>query len=61
METYTVTAFDKGGHVVLDQHFTATNDNEAKKKGEQLLVDNNVLEQTHRCINSRGKLLLFHS
>ncbi|WP_416828661.1 YhzD family protein [Ectobacillus polymachus] len=61
MKTYTVTAFDKGGNILLNKQFTAASEIEAKTQGEQLLIDNNMMELTHRCISSSGKLLLFHS
>lgn len=60
MGVYKVTAFEPTGKKLLDETFEASNDLEAKTKGEQLLKENNAHEQTHRCISPDGKLLLFH-
>ncbi|MEH7355705.1 YhzD family protein [Neobacillus drentensis] len=61
MKTYKLTAFEANGEKLLDETFEAENDNAAKKQGEQLLLEKNLLEKTHRCISPSGKLLLFHS
>ncbi|MFJ5715040.1 YhzD family protein [Neobacillus sp. NPDC093127] len=61
MKTYKLTAFEENGEKILDEAFQAENDDSAKKQGEQLLSEKNLLERTHRCTSPSGKLLLFHS
>ncbi|MGG1677303.1 YhzD family protein [Neobacillus sp. NRS-1170] len=61
MKTYKLTAFEANGEKLLDEAFQADNDDAAKKHGEKLLSEKNLLEKTHRCISPSGKLLLFHS
>ncbi|MDN3015170.1 YhzD family protein [Paenibacillus sp. BSR1-1] len=61
MKTYKLTAFEANGEKLLDEAFQAENDDDAKKQGEKLLSEKNLLEKTHRCISPSGKLLLFHS
>ncbi|MFF2446272.1 YhzD family protein [Neobacillus sp. NPDC058068] len=61
MKTYKLTAFEANGEKILDESFQAEDDASAKKLGEQLLSEKNLLEHTHRCTSPGGKLLLFHS
>ncbi|WHY78890.1 YhzD family protein [Neobacillus sp. WH10] len=61
MKTYKLTAFEANGDKLLDETFEAENDDAAKKQGEQLLSEKDLLEKTHRCTSPSGKLLLFHS
>ncbi|MCM3767355.1 YhzD family protein [Neobacillus niacini] len=61
MKTYKLTAFEANGEKILDEAFQAENDEAAKKQGEHLLAEKNLLEKTHRCTSPAGKLLLFHS
>lgn len=60
MKTYFLTAFEKNGEKVLDETFTAPNDEDAKKDGTTLLIEKGYHEFTHRCVTSNGKLILFH-
>lgn len=60
IHTYTLTAFEKNGEKILDETFTASNDEEAKKTGATLLAENKYSTHTHRCVTSDGKLILFH-
>lgn len=60
MRTYTLTAFEKNGEKVLDETFTAENNEEAKIIGTTLLEERSYREYTHRCVTSNGKLILFH-
>lgn len=60
MRTYTLTVFEKSGEKILDDTFTAANDEEAKITGASRLVSNNFNTYTHRCVTSDGKLILFH-
>lgn len=61
MKTYKLTAFEANGEKLLDESFQAENDDAAKKLGEQILSEKNLVEKTHRCTSPNGKLLLFHS
>lgn len=60
MDTYILTAFDKTGKKLLDETFTAENQEKAKELGKQLLLESGNAERTHRCVSSDGRLLLFH-
>lgn len=61
MKTYKLTAFEANGEKILDKSFEAINDDAAKELGEKLLAEKNLIEKSHRCTSSSGKLLLFHS
>ncbi|WP_160724610.1 YhzD family protein [Bacillus sp. USDA818B3_A] len=61
MKTYKLTAFEANGEKILDESLQAENDEAAKKQGEQLLLEKQLLEKTHRLTSPAGKLLLFHS
>lgn len=58
--TYKLTAFDPNGHKLIDESFNANNEEEAKRQGEQLLKEKGLMDKTHRCTSSAGKLILFH-
>lgn len=61
MRTYVLTAFEQSGEKLMDKSFTATNDDEAKEKGELMLAEKGYSNHTHRCVSPEAKLLLFHS
>jgi hypothetical protein len=58
--TYKLTVFEPTGEKLLDESFTAENDDQAKKQGEKLLKEKSYENKTYRCISPLGKLLLFH-
>ncbi|WP_067730740.1 YhzD family protein [Oceanobacillus damuensis] len=60
MKTYALTAFDPSGEKLLDESFTAANDEEAKKVGKARLDEKGYTDHTHRCVNPEAKLVLFH-
>lgn len=60
MPVYTLTVFEKSGEKLMDENFEATNEKEAKRVGMELLTEKGFHEKTHRCVNSKGKLVLFH-
>ena len=60
MSEYMLTVFSKEGEKLLDETFTAANDEEAKELGNQKLAEKNYSEHTHRCVASSAKLVLFH-
>ncbi|MDA1476037.1 YhzD family protein [Bacillus changyiensis] len=59
METYYVTVFSPSGEALLNDHFEALNEKEAKEKGEHLLKEKQFSEHTHRIVNSSGKMIAF--
>ena len=61
MKMYKLTAFEANGQKIVDENLQAENDEAAKRQGEQLLSEKQLLEKTHRLTSSSGKLLLFHS
>ncbi|GER65817.1 hypothetical protein BpJC7_13020 [Weizmannia acidilactici] len=60
MGVYKLTAFEPTGEKILDEGFEATDDREAKEKGETLLKEKGAWDKTHRCTSPKGKLILFH-
>ncbi|MFC2947938.1 YhzD family protein [Virgibacillus sediminis] len=60
MRTYALTVFDQSGENLLNETFTAENDEEAKKVGQARLDEEGYSEYTHRCVNPEAKLILFH-
>ncbi|PPA72418.1 YhzD family protein [Jeotgalibacillus proteolyticus] len=61
MDIYKITAFDQQGQLLFEDSFSAAKDEEAKEIGKQKLEEHGLLDQTHRLVSPRGKLLLFHS
>ena len=61
MRTYKLTAFEQTGKMIIEETFTANNDDEAKEKGQEILKEKELLDKTHRLASPAGKLLLFHS
>lgn len=61
MRTYKLTAYEQTGKLITEETFTATTDDEAKEKGQVLLEEKELTNQTHRLASPAGKLLLFHS
>lgn len=61
MKVYKLTAYETKGKVIIDESLEATNDEEAKQKGQAMLAEKNLLETTHRLASPTGKLILFHS
>lgn len=59
-KTYKLTVFDASGEKLLDEAFTAENDQQAKELGQSLLNEKQYQDHTHRCTSSSGTLLLFH-
>ncbi|MGE7876417.1 YhzD family protein [Peribacillus muralis] len=57
---YKLTVFEPSGEKLLDESFTAENDEQAKELGQTLLNEKNYQDRTHRCISPAGQLLLFH-
>ncbi|MHA6251625.1 YhzD family protein [Oceanobacillus sp. CAU 1775] len=60
MRTYALTVFNQTGEKLLDEKFTAENNDEAKEIGQKMLAEHNYEEHTHRCVSPEAKLVLFH-
>ncbi|WP_405103326.1 YhzD family protein [Oceanobacillus sp. FSL H7-0719] len=60
MRNYALTVFAPNGEKLLDESFTAENDDAAKKIGEEKLAEHHYQEHTHRCVSPEAKLVLFH-
>ena len=61
MKTYVLTVFDKKGEKLLDEHFDAQDDNEAKSLGTKRLEEEGYSDHPHRCAASDARLILFKS
>jgi hypothetical protein len=61
VRTYKLTAYEQTGKLIMEETFTAENDEQAKDKGRALLEEKELVNQTHRLASPAGKLLLFHS
>ncbi|MDN7247340.1 YhzD family protein [Planococcus sp. 1R117A] len=61
MRTYKLTAYEQTGKLIIEETFTAENDEQAKDKGQAILEEKDLVNQTHRLASPAGKLLLFHS
>ncbi|WEG12046.1 YhzD family protein [Pullulanibacillus sp. KACC 23026] len=59
MFTYTLTAYEKDGTKLIDEVFEAENDELARYRGENKLIELGLSEKTSR-VTSRGKLIHFH-
>jgi len=60
VDTYYLTVFSKKGEKLMDETFEAENDEQAMELGTKRLEEENYEGHTHRCVNPRGKLVLFH-
>lgn len=60
LRNYVLTVFNPDGEKLLDESFTAENDDAAKKIGQDKLAEKGYSEHTHRCVNPEAKLILFH-
>ena len=60
MTNYRFTAFEKTGETLFDEVWTFENDEVAKIEGQKQIDEKGVGEKTHRLVNSKGKLILFH-
>lgn len=59
-KVYKLTVFEPSGEKLLDEAFTADNNEQAKELGTQILKEKNYLDHTHRCSSPMGSLVLFH-
>ncbi|TFD96954.1 YhzD family protein [Jeotgalibacillus salarius] len=61
MDIYKITAFSSKGELLLEDSFEAEDDKEAKTLGEKRLEEEGMLNNTHRVVSPRGKLVVFHT
>ena len=59
MKNYTLTVFSKTGEKLLDESFSAQNEEEAKGIGQKRLEEEGYSEHTHRCVAEDARLVLF--
>ena len=60
MTNYRFTAFEKTGETLFDEVWTFENDDIAKIEGLKQIEEKGVGDKTHRLVNPKGKLILFH-
>lgn len=60
MRSYSLTVFTSTGEKLLDEFFSAVNDEEAKKNGLSKLEEKQYTDHTYRCVSPDAKLILFH-
>ena len=60
MRSYSLTVFNSTGEKLLDESFSAVNDEEAKKVGLTKIEEKEYTEHTYRCVSPDAKLILFH-
>lgn len=60
LKDFTLTVFSKKGEKLLDETFSANDDDEAKTIGEKMLAEKDFSEHTHRCVTHDARLILFH-
>ena len=60
MKAYKFTAFEPTGELIIEETWNFENDEEAKRKGEDVIAEKGFSDKTHRLVNSSGKLVLFH-
>lgn len=60
MAEYALTVFSKAGENLLNETFTAKDDDEAKSLGQKRLDEEGYMEHPHRCVSPNARLVLFH-
>lgn len=59
MKSYFLTAFERSGEKVIDEEFSAQNNEEAKAWALRKLEEENYSDLPHRCVTSNAKLVSF--
>lgn len=59
MKHYNLTAFERTGAKVIDEEFTAQNDEEAKAYTLRKLDQEGFSDLPHRCVTDNAKLVSF--
>jgi len=60
MATFYLTAFNQKGEKLLNEVLNAETEKEALQLAEEILQEKELINTTHRCTTSTGKLILFH-
>lgn len=60
MKHYNLTAFERTGEKVIDEAFTAQNNEEAKAWTDRKLNEEGFSDLPHRCVTDNAKLVSFH-
>lgn len=60
MNEYVLTVFSKLGEKLIDEAFTAENNDAAKTIAKQRLAEESYQEFTHRLVTANASLILFH-
>ncbi|MBM7699588.1 YhzD family protein [Kurthia huakuii] len=60
MTTYRFTAFESSGESLFDEDWEFETDAIAKEQGAQKIEELGLAEKTHRLVNNKGKLIVFH-
>lgn len=61
MANFYFTAFEKTGEILFNEVWEFENEQQAKTEGEKRIAGLGVQDKTHRLVNSKGKIILFHS
>ena len=60
LKNYVLTVFERTGKTLLDETFSAQDDEQAKEIGLTRLSEEGYEAYTHRCVSPDGRLILFH-
>lgn len=60
MALFRFTAFKATGEVIKDEDWEFDNEDQAKKDGKEKIEQLELAETTHRLVDTKGKLILFH-
>lgn len=60
MAQFRFTAFKATGEVIKDEDWEFENEELAKTSGKEKIEELELAETTHRLVNTKGKLILFH-
>lgn len=60
MTAYRFTAFEKTGESLFDEDWDFESDDIAKEQGAQKIEELGLTDKTHRLVNNKGKLIIFH-
>ena len=60
MQAYRFTAFEPTGTTLFDEEWQFESDEVAKEQGAKKIEELELSERTHRLVNNKGKLILFH-
>lgn len=61
MEPYKFTVIEQTGKLIVEETWEFASVGEAKIKGQEMIEEKGFAHQTHRLVNTSGRLILFHS